>query len=658
MVEADKGGAILLVEPKLLEAKVKEKVENEAMYNKLPGDPRKDQYNELIRIWRIGQVNEFVSTDECSKIVGLTKNGYKSTSSIFKPGDTYFVPSLKIHKVTPENLTPEKAHEIPSRLITCLQNSTTKRSDVFTAEKWLKDLQKDYCKDLVESTDETLVWLDDLNKNGALNNRRNLKSFTFDFEALYDSLSPDLVMRALRQAISECRPNWSDNFIDWLCHLLQFSMESAVGVFKDNWYKPNKGIPTGGSVSVPLANIAVYFVLKNAIYADQNKMRSIVSIRRFIDDGAGIHFMSPREFSLWRKVLTDEVRKYGLNIKESEWNIAEISSDSVNFLDILFWIEENGKIQTDLYIKPTDSRSYLSFESCHPNHMFAGIVYTQALRIRRIVSSNERLIQQLDSLSKAFKKCTYPVKLVDDIIGKVKNLPRVLKRKDDAPTPGKLSNNDVIMISTFGADGPLRDIVSKLPNKEKLCIKMVSKTAPSLKSKFCTPKKTCLGPSKGVSGKCNRGLRCQCCDTMSQTNSVMDSSNKAFRTGSGNCTSKNVIYHLKCKVCDQPYVGKTVQMVSNRLSGHRNKFFEFIRLNGKIDDIDSDKEEYIPGMHLYNCHNLRNYEDFNRNLTVSILEKCNPSDLDVKEHLWIQKLRTLNPLGLNSVDPFGLPLLM
>ena len=185
----------------------------------------------------------------------------------------------------------------------------------------------------------------------------------------------------------------------------------------------------------------------------------------------------------------------------------------------------------------------------------------------------------------------------------------------------------------------------------------MSKTAPSLRSKFCTPKKTCLGSSKGLSSRCYRDVRCQCCHLMSQEDTVMDGHNKSFKTGKGNCISKNLIYHLRCKICAQPYVGKTVQMISNRMSGHRTKFFEYIRLNGKVKNTETNKDEYIPGMHLYNCHGLRDFEDFNKNFTLTILEKCSPSDLDVKEHLWIQKLRTLNPLGLNSVDPFGLPLL-
>ena len=248
--------------------------------------------------------------------------------------------------------------------------------------------------------------------------------------------------------------------------------------------------------------------------------------------------------------------------------------------------------------------------------------------------------------------------MVNDIIYKVKNLHRVLNRKHEVPIPCTSTNNDVIMVSTFGADKPLKDTVSKLPNKNKLSTKMVSKTAPSLKSKLCTPKRTCLGNPNGLSEKCNRGVRCQCCDLMSQRDNVVDNQNKKFKTGKGSCTSKNLMYHLRCKLCEQPYVGKTVQMLSNRINGHRNKLFEYIRLNGRIEGAIVDKDEYIPGMHLYNDHGISNFEDFNKNFILTILENCSPSNLGVKEHLWIQKLRTLNPLGLNSVDPFGLPLLL
>ena len=97
-------------------------------------------------------------------------------------------------------------------------------------------------------------------------------------------------------------------------------------------------------------------------------------------------------------------------------------------------------------------------------------------------------------------------------------------------------------------------------------------------------------------------------------------------------------------------------MLSSRMCGHRSKYYELVNNNGDIGEVEN-QDEYVPGMHLYNDHGKRNFEDFNNSYELTLLEKCTPASLDVKEHLWIQKLRTLCPLGLNSVDPYGLPLL-
>ena len=145
----------------------------------------------------------------------------------------------------------------------------------------------------------------------------------------------------------------------------------------------------------------------------------------------------------------------------------------------------------------------------------------------------------------------YPRKLV--------SLPRILK-KNDNPTTNNINDDDVIMVSTYGADKPLQDIVENLPNKDKVSIKKVYKTASSLKQKLCTPRKTCMGPAKGISEKCNRS-NCMCCSLMSQNETVSSISGKDYKTANGNCTTKIALYHLRCKLCGQPYVGKTVQMI-------------------------------------------------------------------------------------------------
>ena len=82
--------------------------------------------------------------------------------------------------------------------------------------------------------------------------------------------------------------------------------------------------------------------------------------------------------------VTQELAKYGLIIEPEEWNFAKQLSDTVHFLDIIFWFDHEGQLQTDLYIKPTDARTYLNFNTYHSSHIFPGIIFAQALTLRRI----------------------------------------------------------------------------------------------------------------------------------------------------------------------------------------------------------------------------------------------------------------------------------
>ena len=83
-------------------------------------------------------------------------------------------------------------------------------------------------------------------------------------------------------------------------------------------------------------------------------------------------------------------------------------TEYVNFLDIQFCFDQDGDLQTDLYTKETDSRSYLNFSSAHPNHTFSGNVYAQSLRLRSIINNKDRQKIRLDELSVAFKNAGYP----------------------------------------------------------------------------------------------------------------------------------------------------------------------------------------------------------------------------------------------------------
>ena len=64
---------------------------------------------------------------------------------------------------------------------------------------------------------------------------------------------------------------------------------------------------------------------------------------------------------------------------------------------------------------------------------------------------------------------------------------------------------------------------------------------------------------------------------------------------------------------------------------------------------------YIPGMHHFNCYDVRNVDDFNKSFAFTIFKNV---ALLIKENQLIQKSSSLSPLELNSVVPFGLRLLV
>ena len=84
-----------------------------------------------------------------------------STHPRFKPGVPYFYPMLKIHKVRKEELVP--GVKPPVRLVTSLRDGVAKSSDVYIADKYLKTLEEEYCKDLLQDTSSALRWLDQAN---------------------------------------------------------------------------------------------------------------------------------------------------------------------------------------------------------------------------------------------------------------------------------------------------------------------------------------------------------------------------------------------------------------------------------------------------------------------------------------------------------------
>ena len=655
VVKADKGGAILLVDPKILENSVQDKLDNPSLYEKLETDPTESLHNELFSTWVKGKKMEFVTKNEAARVMGVTDENNKSTSSRFKPGTSYFYPMLKIHKLSKEELVPGVIP--PSRLVTALQDGISKRSDVFLADKFLKELEADFCEDLLKDTNSALEWLEFVNENYSVAEKKQMRSFTYDFKSLYDNLQPSFVKEAVESAMIKCRPGWSPTKRKWILDLIDISLRASIGKFKDNFYRQKKGVPTGGSLCVQLANITVYYIMNKAVYSKEQLMTNVKEAMRYIDDGAGFYVGSRRSFQVLMGRVNENLNPYGLFI--DEWEIKDVGG-FIPFLDIQFCFDTSGQLQTDLYVKPTDARSYLHFSSAHPRHTFSGIVYSQCLRLRRIINSTDRLAYRLNELLAAFDKSGYPEQMLLSIRNKVQAMERQVKRNE--PSDNEQPAKPVVIVSVNGTDDKLIKTIKKHENElsntnsfkdaAKPIFQFVKKTGANVGSKLSVLKSIALGKKKGATVPCRAHRNCKCCRLIGEN--VDEINGLPVATAPGSCKSKNVIYLVSCTLCKKPYSGRTVQYVHKRMSGHRDCFYKVLQNDS---DVDVNSDDYSLGLHLVNEHGCVDRDDFDKFYNVQVLENCRPSDLEKKEHLYIHKFKTLYPLGLNKINPFGLTIL-
>src|SRR5436190_17652646 len=77
------------------------------------------------------------------------------------------------------------------------------------------------------------------------------------------------------------------------------------------------------------------------------------------------------------------------------------SQSEIIFLDVSMKIQD-GHITTGIHIKPTNHLQYLHFTSCHPNNTKRSIPYSQAIRGKRICSTETELQNFNQTISEAF----------------------------------------------------------------------------------------------------------------------------------------------------------------------------------------------------------------------------------------------------------------
>ena len=102
---------------------------------------------------------------------------------------------------------------------------------------------------------------------------------------------------------------------------------------------------------------------------------------------------------------------------------ADWSYSSVKFLDVKV-ITKDGKINIDLYVKPTDAYQYLDSLSCHLYHSKKSIPHSKALRLNGICSNNAFFDQICNDLEDWLHERGYSQRVVRQEMLRARKIPR------------------------------------------------------------------------------------------------------------------------------------------------------------------------------------------------------------------------------------------
>ena len=592
---ADKGGMIIILPPDQVRAMINdhlEKAENFVCVGE--ADPLLNDGDVSRRYfdgWKTAIKEGYISTQHAKSVVGLIYHSddkiTKSTLDIYKPGTPYFYVQPKVHKFKSiEDIKP--GVEIPSRLITSLCAGLTVRGDKFIAENFLGPLAKDYCTDRMQDTTDFLRTMENF-----VENSNSYSGFVvlMDIVSLYDNLTHKFVHEGLKDAIKSCRPDWKKDFISWLLDMIDGSLNATYAKYENRWYKMVDCVPTGHTLSVHLADIAVFSKYKSLIYSDTSIPLPLAV--RFVDDGCMLWEGTIESFEQWVTPFKAKLKhECGLSVTH------EIipSKDFSAFLAVKFKIID-GALVTVVHHKPTDAHTFLHYNSCHRRSIFRSIVYSQGLRYRRIFNDDTLLDEGLKTLEGYFVDCGYPRDFVKQILDGVRKIPRSLEYKtkeDDMPflvpfvQPYGPGSDELEHYINNSVDKILRE-APVFNNVSKPIVKSVYSKGPSLRNILYRQKDISLGRGTGISSRCTtieeskhkRGRKCQTCPLMANKNSV-ELNGTHYNLEGGNCKSRNVIYLAKCKICTcKPYIGKTDCPVHDRVNGHQT-----VKLGTGIDKTD------------------------------------------------------------------------
>ena len=362
---------------------------------------------------------------------------------------------------------------------------------------------------------------------------------------------------------------------------------------------------------------------------------------RFLDDIFIVWPHGPEKL----KEFIDFMQKFGERQRmKTKLKFTFETGSSVPFLDTMVSIDGN-KLKTALYSKPTDAHLYLRSDSCHPKSCTKGLVKGEMLRARRICTKEADFIEAADKMKGHFMRRGFEQSAIERTIGEVLSMPR-----EDALTYKKKESN--IRVPCVLTYHPRLRMMGKVLQKNFKLLQSNER----LEKAFPEPPMIAFKRLKNLrdilvhtgSRPVQQGVktchdkRCKCCKNLQEKSEFEVNGKKHCVKNGGTCDTENIIYGLRCKLCDKWYIGESSLRLRSRLNGHRAatvRLGEGKLLNTQMNDTGAAE------------HFVQEGHNFEQDLELYLLESGkwkSAVERKKRESYYICKYSTLEPAGLNK----------
>ena len=413
---------------------------------------------------------------------------------------------------------------------------------------------------------------------------------SLDVNKMYNNITEDLGKRACAKYLNsrpviggETTNQNTDNFVTTssLMKGLDVCIKNNYFCYNGKMYRQIGGVGTGIKLVPPYACISMG-EYENDVFNSENEMLKLVLLwKRFIDDIFLLFKGSKEECDLflnWLNSLMPGV----IQLKCS------FSEDTLEFLDLKIMIR-NGRLETELFVKPTNLQLFLEYNSNHPTHCKNAIIYCQALRVIERCSEAESAEMHLENLRQKFIDRKYPPHLIDSQFQRAKAKDRKALIFQDRKKNIEKDKKIRLIFTHNRGNPPLhkwiresKKFLVSVKGKELGRNMQIAYRQPRNLRKLVTGCRGNGGDEGGQntnstplidagSFKCNR-CTVSCPILIESSKFTSTNTGKAYRIRQRlTCDSPYVLYLATCRKCKGQYVGKSVTPFKKRHSNHRQE---------------------------------------------------------------------------------------